>query len=60
MDSALAMIKVYVELSHDLGFLSTHKFGEWSKLNLEIGRMIGKMINGQEATVAPKPGNYRV
>ena len=55
MDSSLAKLKEYVELSHDLGFLATKKFGEWSKYNDEIGRMIGGML----ATVASIPEQHR-
>ena len=55
MDIALAKLKEYVELSHDLGFLPTKKFGEWSKYNEEIGKMIGGML----ASVATQADNQR-
>ena len=55
MDNALARLKVYVELSHDLGFLPPKKFGEWSKHNEEIGKMIGGLM----ASVATQPNYHR-
>lgn len=53
MDNALAKLKVYVDLSHELGFLPHRKYGEWSRYNEEIGRMIGGLL----ASVA-KQSNY--
>lgn len=55
MDISLAKLKEYVELSHDLGFLPTKKFGEWSKYNEEIGKMIGGLL----ASVVMQPDNHR-
>ena len=51
LDTELATLKVYTRLSHDLGFLPPKKYEHWTKLNVEIGKMLGGWIQ----TNAEKP-----
>ena len=44
IDIELATLKAYVRLSKDLGFLSFKKYENWSKMLVEIGKMLGGWI----------------
>lgn len=55
LDIALAKLKDYVEMSFELGFLPPKKFDEWSRLNTEIGKMIGGLL----ASVSQQNDNHR-
>ena len=53
LDVAIAKLKVYLRLSHSLKFLPTKKYGIWSDMVVEIGKMLGgwlKSVNGKPTT----------
>lgn len=41
LDVEIAKLKAYLRLSHELGFLPLRKYEVWSKLVVEIGKMLG-------------------
>ena len=41
IDVELDILRAYVRLSHELGFLPLRKYENWAKMNDEIGRMLG-------------------
>ena len=47
LDVALAKVRVYTRVAHDLGFLQTKKYENWTAMNVEIGKMIGGWIKSQ-------------
>ena len=44
LDVEVEMLKAYVRLSYNLGFLPPKKYEQWSGLVVEIGRMVGGWI----------------
>lgn len=44
IDVELDILRAYVRLSHELGFLPLRKYENWAKMNDEIGRMLGGWI----------------
>lgn len=54
LDVEIAKLKVYIRLSHKLGFLPDKKYEVWSGLVVEIGKMLGgwlKTVNGQPKNI---------
>ena len=52
MDVALDILRHYIRLAKDLGYLPFKKYENWSKLLDEIGRMLGgwmKSLNGSKS-----------
>ena len=50
MDVELAVLRAYVRLSFQLGFLSTKKYEVWAGMLVEIGKMLGgwlKSVNSK-------------
>ena len=47
LDVALAKVRVYTRMAHNLGFLQTKKYERWTAMNVEIGKMIGGWIKSQ-------------
>ena len=41
LDIAIAKLKAYIRLSHDLKFISVHTYEVWSAKVIEIGKMLG-------------------
>lgn len=41
LDVEVAKLKVYIRLSHELGFLPLKKYELWSEKVVEIGKMVG-------------------
>jgi hypothetical protein len=48
LDAELDVLRAYVRLAFNLGFLPIKKYEVWSKMNDEIGRMIGGWIKSQK------------
>lgn len=44
LDVAIMILKHYLRLSHELGFLPLKKYEIWSGLVVEIGKMLGGWI----------------
>jgi len=44
LDVEVAKLKVYMRLAKDLGFLPLKKYEVWSKMIVEIGKMVGGWI----------------
>ncbi len=44
VDVELDILRAYVRLSHELGFLPFRKYENWAKMNDEIGKMLGGWI----------------
>lgn len=44
LDVAIMILKHYLRLSHELGFLPLKKYEVWSGLVVEIGKMLGGWI----------------
>ncbi len=44
MDVELTKLKAFIRLSYDLGFIPHKKYEVWSKMAVEIGRMLGGWI----------------
>lgn len=44
LDVEVAKMKLYMRLANDLGFLSFKKYEVWSKMIVEIGKMVGGWI----------------
>jgi hypothetical protein len=52
LDAELDLLRSQVRLAKELGYLDFRKYEHWSKLNDEIGRMIGgwiKALSGSQA-----------
>ena len=49
LDIANAKLRAYTRLANRLGFLPNGKYAEWSKKNVEIGKMIGGWIKATAA-----------
>ena len=43
-------LKTYIRLSHNLNFLPIKKYEHWSKLAVEIGKMLGGWIKSQSTS----------
>ena len=41
LDIAIAKLKAYIRLSHDLKYISVHTYEVWSAKVIEIGKMLG-------------------
>ncbi|MBQ9409290.1 MAG: diversity-generating retroelement protein Avd [Clostridia bacterium] len=53
LDIAIAVLKAYIRLSFNLGFLPVKKYGIWSDKVVEIGKMLG----GWMKTATQKPAS---
>lgn len=51
MDVELAVLQSYVRISMKKRYISVHKFGVWSGMLVEIGKMIGGLLK----SVSDKP-----
>lgn len=49
MDVALLKLRAYIRLSMELKFLPLHKYEVWSKMLVEIGKMLGGWIKSVES-----------
>ena len=49
LDVEVAKLKVYIRLSHELGFLPLKKYELWSEKVVEIGKMVGGWINNVQS-----------
>ena len=53
LDVEITKLKAYLRLSFDLGFLPQKKYELWSKMAVELGKMLGgwlKTVNGRSTT----------
>lgn len=48
MDVELTKLKAFLRLAHELGFLPPKKYEIWSKMTVEIGRMLGGWIKSTQ------------
>jgi len=58
LDVEIAKLKVYIRLSHKLGFLPDKKYEVWSCKVVEIGKMLGgwlKTVNSQPKNMGNRP-----
>ena len=49
LDVEVAKLKVYIRLSHELGFLPLKKYELWSEKVVEIDKMVGGWINNVQS-----------
>ena len=50
LDIAIAKLKAYTRLALHLKFLPPRKYGLWTDMNAEIGRMVGGMLRAEQQT----------
>lgn len=51
LDAKLALLRIQVRMAKNFGFLDFKKYEHWSKLNDELGRMIGGWLKSIGMTV---------
>ena len=44
LDIEVAALKVYIRMAHELGYLPPKKYEVWSKMTVEVGKMVGGWI----------------
>lgn len=44
LDIEVAALKVYIRMAHELGYLPPKKYEIWSKMAVEVGKMVGGWI----------------
>lgn len=51
LDIEVAALKVYLRMALDLGYLPPKKYEVWSKMAVEVGRMVGGWKKSQQPTL---------
>ena len=49
LDIEVAALKIYIRMARDLGYLPPKKYEVWSKMAVEVGRMVGGWIKADRA-----------
>lgn len=55
LDAEIDLLRSQVRLAKDLGYLDFRRYEHWSRLNDEIGRMLGGWIKAMSAHQAGDP-----
>lgn len=55
LDAEIDLLRSQVRLAKDLGYLDFRRYEHWSRLNDEIGRMLGGWIKAMSANQAGDP-----
>lgn len=58
LDIEVAALKIYIRMARDLGYLPPKKYEVWSKMAVEVGRMVGGWIKADRAKLnIPEKGD---
>ena len=50
LDIEVAALKAYLEIAQEMGFLSEHTYGLWNDKVVEIGKMVGGLLEAAKRT----------